>query len=90
MGGRVGFLEQGNVLKELEMLFKLKEGEISPVIKTDSGFHLFRIESIRPPRAAPLDEVKTRIMDHLFQQKMADRYEEWIDKLRSGAYISIK
>lgn len=91
MGGGVGFLEQGKVLKELEeVLFKLKEGEISPVVKTDSGFHLFRIESIRPPRVAALDEVKTEIMDQLFQQKMAAGYEEWINKLKSDAYISIK
>lgn len=91
MGGRIGYLEKGKSLKEIdEALFSLKEGEISPVIKTSSGFNIFRIESVRPARAAELQEVKDRIQNHLFQEKTGARYKEWIARLKAGAYISIQ
>ncbi len=89
-GGRVGFLEQGKGLKEIDqVLFTLKPGEISPVIKTPIGFYIFRVESIRPGRQATLEEVQTQVRDRLFQEKGSSRYKEWIAKLKEDAYISI-
>lgn len=91
MGGRIGFLEKGKGLPEIdEALFKLKTGEISGVIKTQAGFHLFRVESIRPERKLELQEVQDRIRSQLFQEKMTVQYKEWIEKLKADAYISIK
>lgn len=91
MGGRIGYLEKGKSHKEIDQaLFALKEGEISPVIKTAAGYHIFRAESIRPARRAALEEVKDEIHRRLFQEKTAARYKEWIARLRAGAYISVK
>ncbi len=90
-GGRMGFLEKGKSLKEIDQtLFTLKVGEISPVIKTSLGFHLFRVEAIRPVHQAALEEVQDRIRLRLFQEKGAQRYLEWIAKLKENSYISVK
>ncbi len=90
MGGRIGFLDQGKGRKEIDgVLFKLKAGEVSPVIQTPIGFHVFRIESIRSSRQAQLEEAKNQIQDRLFQQKSTARYKEWIAKLKMDAYISV-
>ncbi len=91
MGGRVGFLEKGKSLKEIDkVLFTLKEGEISPVIKTSTGFNIFRVEAIRPAHQAALEDVKDKVQDKLMQEKGATRYKEWIEKLKQDAYISVK
>ena len=91
MGGRIGYLERGKSVKEIDdVLFSLKEGEISPVIKNAAGYHIFRVESIRPARHATLEEAKKHIQERIFQDKTAARYKEWIARLRAGAYISIK
>jgi len=91
MGGRLGFLEQGKSLKEIDqILFALKAGDISPVVKLSSGFHLFKIESIRPVRQATLEEVQNQIQEQLFRQRMSGRYEDWIKKLKEKAYIDIQ
>lgn len=91
MGGRLGFLEKGKALKEIDSaLFTLKAGEVSPVISVPSGFHIFRVESIRPARQAQLEEVKDRIRDRLFQEKAGRRYQEWMEHLKASAYISIQ
>lgn len=90
-GGRIGFLEKGKSLPEIdEALFSLKAGEISPVVKTQTGFHLFRVEAIRPARQLELTEVQDRIRQQLFQEKMSAQYREWIEKLKADAYISIQ
>jgi len=90
-GGRIGWLEQGRSRPEIEAaLFKLKLGEISQVIETPAGFHIFRIESTRPSRKAELKEIEGRIRHMLINQKAGKKYETWIKKLKSEAYITIK
>lgn len=91
MGGRIGVLEKGKNLKEIdEVLFELKAGEISPIVKTPAGFHLFLIESVQPSHQATLEEVKGDLRYKLLNQKGSERYEQWIAKLRSESYITLK
>lgn len=91
MGGRIGLLEKGKNRKEIDsVLFDLKAGQISPVIKTPSGFHIFKIESTRPARQAELSEMQNEIQSRLLNEKGADRYQDWLVKLRSDSYISVK
>jgi len=90
-GGRVGLLAKGKNRKEIDnVLFDLKAGQISPVIKTPNGFHLFLVESTRPAHQAELSEVQSEIQDLLMNQQGAARYGEWMKKLRADSYISVK
>ena len=91
MGGRIGLLEKGKNRKEIDsVMFDLKAGQISPIIKTASGFHIFLIESVQPPHQPSLDEAQNDIQDRILNEKGASRYGEWIAKLRSDSYISVK
>lgn len=91
MGGRMGYLEKGKNLQEIDdVLFSIKAGEISPVIKTPAGFHIFLVESVRPPHQATLEEVKGDVRYTLLNQKGSEQYRLWIAKLRAEAYITLK
>lgn len=91
MGGRMGILEKGQSRKEIdEVLFKLKTGEVSPVIKTAAGFHVFLIESGRPSRQAELAEVQADILYKLRNDRASVRYKEWMKRLRADSYIALK
>jgi len=91
MGGRIGLLEKGKNRKEIDsVLFDLKAGQVSPVIKTPNGFHIFLVESVRPSRQADLSEAQSEIQSRLLSEKGSVRYAEWIAKLRSDSYISVK
>jgi parvulin-like peptidyl-prolyl isomerase len=50
-GGDMGYLTAGVVAKDdiifKETVFKLKKGDISPVITTPRGFHIVKVEDIR-------------------------------------------
>ena len=91
MGGRIGFMEKGKSLKEIDdVLFTVPAGAISSVIRTNAGFQIFKVESVRPAHQASLDEAQSDIRDRLFQEKSEARYKEWIDKLKASSYIIIK
>ena len=61
LGGDLGFISKGGssygAQLETEAL-KLKAGEISPVFKDRTGFHILKAEETRPERVQPLEEVR--------------------------------
>jgi len=64
LGGDLGFISKGGssygAQLETEAL-KLKAGEISPVFKDRTGFHILKAEETRPERVQPLEEVRLQI-----------------------------
>jgi parvulin-like peptidyl-prolyl isomerase len=91
MGGDIGFVKRGQMLKEIEdVVFELEPGQLSDVIKTQLGCHIFRVEEKRPATIKGLNEVRDSIEKRLFLEKGKKRYREWIEELRKNAYISIR
>ena len=53
-GGDIGYVGRGQLPQVFEdELFRLRPGSISRIVRTDSGFHLFKVEDYR--RAGKLD-----------------------------------
>lgn len=90
-GGMMGWVERGRLIPEIERaVFTLEPGQISPVVKSTLGYHVFRLEEHRPVQAKPIADVQGEIRNALLQEKFQQRYHEWITKLRDRAYITIK
>jgi len=75
-GGEIGFVSRGELPKMFEeTIFRLKPGEISDPIQTDSSFHIFRVDERRGPgtldaeSAAPL--IRVRIKEDAIRDRMA-------------------
>lgn len=76
-GGDLGFFGRGMMVKPFEeAVFALKEGEISPVVRSDFGFHVIQLTAIRPERVRPLDEVRAEIVAELKRQAAQRRFAE--------------
>ncbi|NOZ19686.1 MAG: hypothetical protein GXP25_01215 [Planctomycetes bacterium] len=73
-----------------EALFSLKQGEISPVIKTSNGYHVLQVVAIRPGGKAPFEEVEEEIKKRLESERMNQRLQEFIAELRQKAYIKYR
>jgi parvulin-like peptidyl-prolyl isomerase len=90
-GGLIGVVGKNEILPELEKnAFALQTGEISPVIQTSYGFHILKALEALPERKIGFDEAKPLIEEHLRDTKRNDKYKEWIQELRSKAYIDVK
>lgn len=90
-GGDLGYFRRGLMLPTIEQAaFSLQTGEISPVIKTSSGFHIVMVEDRRPLPAKPLAEVKEDIRNRLANESVFRERENYLVTLRKTAQIDEK
>ncbi len=75
-GGEIGFVSRGELPKMFEdEIFKLKPGQVSDAIQTDSSFHIFRVDDRRAPgtldaeSAAPL--IRVRMKEDALRERVA-------------------
>ncbi|MEN6616949.1 MAG: peptidyl-prolyl cis-trans isomerase [Syntrophorhabdus sp.] len=90
-GGEVGFHPKGTLLPEYEAAaFKLtKIGQTSPIVKTQFGYHIIRLEGTKPPAYVPFAEVKDFIKQQLVQEKQKEVLDKYIEDLRKNSKITI-
>lgn len=73
-----------------ECVFSLQINEISKPIKIERGIYIFRLLESLEPKTQSLSEAHERIFNYLFEQKFTLKMLEWLDDLKSKAYIVIK
>lgn len=87
----LGVVERGQLLPAIEeTVFLLSEGEVSPLTEADTGIYIFKLKGRTPPQTAELKEVKEQIYTFLYRKKFKERFEQWLEKLKKGAYVEIK
>ena len=89
-GGDLGFISQGIMPEEIDAaLFSLSPGEISPVIKSLYGFHIFKLIKRSEGTKIKWNDVKERVTNDLRMQKEEKAYVQWLEALRSKTTITI-
>jgi len=87
----LGIMAKDKLLPAIaDMIATLKVGEVSKPIETDTGIYLLKIKEFLPSDQVTLEQVKDKIYQILFTEKLQKRAQEWIEKLRKNAYIEIK
>jgi peptidyl-prolyl cis-trans isomerase SurA len=90
-GGDLGYFRRGLMLPAIEQAaFALKPGEVSPVIRTSSGYHLVLVEDRRPIPPKPLADVKEEIRNRLASDSVFKERENYLATLRKTAQIDEK
>lgn len=87
-GGDMGFI-QPNTLDPgfVALLNKMKIGETSEVIGTESGFIIFRITDTRPLTNITANDVKPEITAIIRQEKTISYFERWMKEIREAAFV---
>jgi len=89
-GGDLGFFAKGQMVPQFEeAAFKLKPGEVSPVVETQYGFHIIKVLDHRQPRTVPLEEARPQLMQILREQQANDKTIAYIDQLKAKSRIEI-
>ena len=90
-GGLMGYVKKGYMLPQIEdIVFNLKEGEVSRIIQSPLGYHIFKVEEKKTRRVRELPEVRQDIEEYLYREKANERLRGWIDSLAKDAYIEFK
>jgi len=89
--GDMGLVIKGDLTKEIEaVIFEMNVGEYTKEpIKTDSGYHFFRVEERKASSVFTFDDVKNDLAEVLYQQNGKKVYDKWIADLKSKANIKI-
>ncbi len=89
-GGSRGWVTGSGLRPELSSVsFKLRPGQNSGIIETSDGFHIVLVEDLRKATVIPMAEVRERIESTLLQQEKERLQQEWLDGLRSKAFIKM-
>jgi len=79
-GGRLGEIHRSEIEPEVaELLFSLKEGEVSLPVQGEDGFHVFRVVK----RRTALEDLRVQIRELL----VSARRGEYLEELRAAAKI---
>jgi parvulin-like peptidyl-prolyl isomerase len=89
-GGAMGSFEKGMLPQEMEeVVFSLKVNEISPIVESPYGFHLFKITQKKKSRTLLLAAVKDEIKSKLLSAKLSAAYGEFIKGLQVEVPVRI-
>ncbi|MEE9604303.1 MAG: peptidyl-prolyl cis-trans isomerase, partial [Candidatus Scalindua sp.] len=66
----------------------LKKGEISEIIKTDSGYHILKIDNRIPRSMKKFSEVKDELVKFVTARKIQNRISPWLLNLVETAEIT--
>lgn len=89
-GGDLGIIKQGQLAASFDMVFTLKEGEISDPVRSDAGFHIFYVQKKIEGEQATFESAKAEIRQKLFEEKSQEIYQKWIAELKENAFIEIQ
>ncbi len=90
-GGDLGEFKRGALAKALEdKTFVMKAGDVSDVIRTKQGFVILKVAEHHDAGVPALSEVKPKIQDAIYMEKLQPALREYLTKLREDAFIDIK
>ncbi len=70
-GGAMGVFELGQLPTEMEtVIYALQEGEISRIVESAYGYHLFRLDTSYPPELVPEEEAVPEIEAKILEGKL--------------------
>jgi len=89
--GLIGPLSVDELSSDLKALItSMKQGDVSNVLKTSTGYQILKIETLTAIQTKPFAQAKADIDNRVYEVKMQDETEKYLQKLRSQAIIEWK
>jgi len=89
LGGDLGFFEIDQMPEEFGLIAQLKKNQVSEVIKTPYGYHIFKIVDVKTPRRLSFSESKKNILEQFARDEQSDNFKKWLMELKNNSNIKI-
>jgi hypothetical protein len=91
VGGLIGRLNRGDLSPSVEaVVWGLREGQVSDVVSTAVGFHLFKLESHIPAFRMDYEEARERLRKRLTQEAAERTLREQVQELSASLGASYR
>ena len=89
-GGDLGWISPGDLVPEFEQVMnRLKPGELSPIFKTQYGYHILEVLERREHDSTE-DVKRARAHEAIRQRKLVEARENWLRQMRDEAYVEYR
>jgi peptidyl-prolyl cis-trans isomerase C len=90
-GGDLGYFARGEMPEEFERtVFPLKPGQVSAVVRTGYGYHIFLALDRNRARRVGFNEAREGIMKRIRVERAEGEFADWVATLKINARIVIK
>lgn len=89
-GGDVGFFKQGTISDAIsKAIAKVDVGDVSPIIKTQYGYMIFKVLERRVGQRPTFDQIANQVMNYIYDQKVQEGLRPFLTDLRKESYIRL-
>ncbi len=89
-GGDLGFFSPGKMVEEFDtIIFSMNKNEISPVFRTQFGYHIATVYEKVAETQKDLNECRDEIKEKLLMELRDNFIAEWVDHIKEKAEIKI-
>lgn len=86
-GGDLGWFTKDQMVPAFaEAAFAMKAGEVSDLVRTPFGFHIIKVEDVRPEETVSIDKARPQIELNLKREKARDVAYRQAREFADGAY----
>ncbi len=86
-GGNLGYFARGDMPEEFNVVFSMEEGQVSEIVESPYGFHIFEVKDKTPERQLTFEEVVEDIKRKVVQMRSEQLYYQWLEELKRSAKI---
>lgn len=89
-GGLCSFEEVNELRKDLrDVVYSLKDNECSKITESPVGYHIFKIELIKPEKIQEFEEVQDDIYKRLYREETMRLKKQYLDSLKQHVFIKV-
>ncbi len=90
-GGDIGYFTRRQLLPEFEeACLKLKVGELSPVVKTQFGYHIIKMTDEQPPKIESFENMRSLIQNELRKEQRKELFNNLVMQLKASYNVKVE